>query len=235
MDLRSTLRTMNLAVTTDPSSWKESIFGRFQIRLDWSQIGSSRQPYRVVALDPHPAARNQEVTHPHVQEERLCEGEGRAAIAGALTDCRLYDFFTLVSQVLTPTAGAGPSWNSPWDGSIAMSAAKTVDEDDRYGCQQCGSTLCPSCAVPCPQCQDSYCSECLRQCAACGEDHCSSCLAVCSVAASGFCDDCLEEGLCRSCRKKTQEEDQNDDPADDSPCEEPSHGGQAPRTRRASV
>ena len=217
-----------LAVTTDPIVLENTDLGRFQVRLDWSQIGTSKQPYRVVALDPHPAARNKEVTHPHVQDECLCEGEGRAAIASALSGCRLYDFFTLVSQVLH-TYGRGNAYVElpVWDGALCDDCRDIVDEEDRYSCQQCGNTLCPSCAVPCQHCQESYCSACLRQCAACREVHCSACLGTCSACRKRFCEDCLEEGLCRSCSEKTHEEDQDDDPADDFPCEEPCPAGQA--------
>ena len=89
-----------LAVTTDTIELDGVLLGDFQIRLDWSQIGLVSQPYRVVALDPHPASRRDDVTHPHVQDERLCEGDGRAAIAAALAEGRFYEFFLLVNQLL---------------------------------------------------------------------------------------------------------------------------------------
>ena len=218
--------THELVVTTDSIILEDIDFGEFEIRLDWSQIGSSKQPYRVVALDPHPAARDQDVTHPHVQEERLCEGDGRAAIAGALADGRGYDFFTLVSQVLH-TYGRGSAYVEldHWDGVLCDECGDLVDDEDRYGCQQCGDTLCSSCAVPCQHCQDMYCAECIRSCAACGENYCSSCLAVCSGCRKRFCENCLEEGLCRSCQEKTLE-DQDDDSDDDPGCEEPCPAGQ---------
>ena len=49
MGLRSILRSHELVVTTDSIVLEDIDLGRFQIRLDWSQIGSARQPYRVVA------------------------------------------------------------------------------------------------------------------------------------------------------------------------------------------
>lgn len=223
------LGSHEFSVTTDPIVLEDITFGRFKVCLNWNQIGTCRQPYRVVALDPHPAARNQDVTHPHVQDEQLCEGDGRAAIASALTDCRLYDFFTLVSQVLH-SYGKGSAFveTDKWNGILCDGCGDTMDEEDRYCCQHCGNTLCPSCVLSCQHCQDSYCSECLGQCAACGDDHCSSCLAPCSACGKRFCDDCLEEDLCRSCFEKTQDEDQDDDPADDSPCDETCPAGQVP-------
>jgi hypothetical protein len=52
-----------LVVTGDSIVLEGIDLGRFEIRLDWSQIGSSKQPYRVVALDPHPDARNEQVIY----------------------------------------------------------------------------------------------------------------------------------------------------------------------------
>lgn len=210
-----------LVVTTDSIILEGTDLGAFEIRLDWSQIGASRQPYRVVALDPHPAARNEEVTHPHVQDERLCEGEGRTAIAGALASGRIYDFFVLVSQVLY-TYGRGSAYIEidKWDGVLCDDCGDLVDDEDRYGCQGCGDTLCPSCAIPCQHCQDMYCGECMRSCAACGENYCSSCLTVCSGCRKRFCEDCLEEGLCRSCQEKILDEEQDDDSDDEPECAE---------------
>jgi hypothetical protein len=216
-----------LVVTTESIVLEGIDFGRFAIHLDWSQIGSSKQPLRVVALDPHPAARNEEVTHPHVQAERLCEGDGRTAIAEALAGGRIYDFFMLVSQVLR-TYGRGKAYIEldRWDGALCDDCGDVVDDEDRYGCQGCGNTLCPSCAIPCQHCQDMYCGECMRSCAACGENYCSSCLTVCSGCRKQFCEDCLEEGLCRPCQEAILEEDQDDDSDDEPECEETCPAGQ---------
>ena len=145
----------------------------------------------------------------------------------ALTDGRLYDFFTLVSQILH-TYGRGSAYVEidRWDGAACEECGDTMDEDDRYFCQHCDSTLCSSCAVSCNACQNSYCSECRRSCAACGEDYCSSCLAVCRQCRKRFCNNCLVEGLCPSCYSHTHEEDQGDDSRDDPQCEEPCLVGQ---------
>ena len=112
-----------ISITTDPIVLDDTHLGPFQVRLDWNRLGS-HQPYRVVALDPHPAAANEAVTHPHVQEEHLCEGEGRAGIESALNTGRLCDFFLIVSRLL---------------GTYARGSA-FVELDDWEGirCQDCG-------------------------------------------------------------------------------------------------
>ena len=226
-DVEIDIEEQEISVTTDPIVLEHIDFGRFDIRLAWKEIGSVKQPYRVVALDPRPAARNESVTHPHVQDECLCEGDGRAAVASALADSRIYDFFTLVSQILH-TYGRGSAFVEidRWDGAVCEECGDTMDEDERYCCQYCDSTLCSSCAVSCNGCQNSYCSECRRSCAACGEDYCSSCLAVCRRCRKRFCNACVTEGLCPSCHSQTHEEDQDDDSCDDSQCEEPCLVGQ---------
>ena len=141
-----------LSVTTDRIVLEDIDLGPFEIRLDWQRLGAS-SAYRVVALDPNPAARSDDVTHPHVQDEQLCEGEGRAAIRAALAEGRLYDFFLLVSQLLH-TYGRGSAYVEldDWDGVPCDDCGGSVDEDDRYYCQRCGATLCGSCSVTCQGC-----------------------------------------------------------------------------------
>jgi len=108
-EVKIDFKTHELAVTTDTIELDGVFLGAFEIRLDWNRIHQSAQPYRVVALDPHPSARRDDVTHPHVQDEQLCEGEGRVAIAAALAESRFHDFFLLVNQVLH-TYGRGSAY-----------------------------------------------------------------------------------------------------------------------------
>jgi hypothetical protein len=188
--------------------------GNFEIRLDWGDLGR-HQPYRVVALDPHPAARREDVTHPHVQEGSLCEGEGSLAIRAALAECRLHDFFLLVSQLLH-TYGRGSAYVEldNWFGVPCDDCGDSLDEDERYYCHRCEATLCGNCSVSCQGCDDSYCSGCISTCAACDSDYCTACLDTCPVCKKRFCENCLEEGgLCRSCHEeKRNEEEKKDDP-----------------------
>ncbi len=50
-----------IRVTVGPIVLEDIDLGRFQICLDWLGTGSA-SPYRVVALDPHPASSNDAVT-----------------------------------------------------------------------------------------------------------------------------------------------------------------------------
>ena len=67
-----------LAVTTDPIELQDIYLGPFEIQLHVPSLSEMRYNsiYRIFALDPHPAASNDCVTHPHVSDERLCPGHG---------------------------------------------------------------------------------------------------------------------------------------------------------------
>ena len=147
----------------------------------WTGSGwTDHQPYRVVARDPNPAARNDSVTHPHVQDEMLCEGDGRSAIRAALAQGRIFDFFLLVSQVLhTYARGSAYVEMDDWSGVSCSDCGTTMSPDDSYCCQRCGSELCGDCRRSCAGCEESHCSGCLSQCPECEMDFCRGCLEVC--------------------------------------------------------
>jgi len=205
------LGTHELCVTTDEIVLEDLNLGAFQIRLDWHRLGVS-SVYRVVALDPHPPTRRNDVTHPHVQDEHLCEGGGRSAIRVALAECRLHDFFLLVSQLLN-TYGQGSAFVEldDWDGVPCADCGTSVSDDDRYYCHHCDDPLCDGCSLPCNGCGDYFCSDCVSQCAACGCEFCSSCLEECPVCHDVFCKDCRVDGLCKTCHDKQRNKENEDD------------------------
>jgi hypothetical protein len=222
-----------LTVTTDRIVLEDIVLGAFEIRLNWHRLGSST-PYRVVALDPHPAVRNSDVTHPHVQDEQLCEGEGRAAVRGALTEGRLHDFFLLVSQVLH-TYGRGSAYVEldNWYGVPCDDCSESVSQDDQDYCHHCEKTLCSSCALTCQGCDETCCSGCLQQCAACSREYCSPCLRTCSACRKAFCEDCREAGLCRTCHEKQLQQTKENPHAPSPPTNSPSRPAGRPRRRRS--
>ena len=210
-DVQIDLKEHALAVTTDRIVLEDMPFGRFEIWLDWQRLGEA-QPYRVVALDPNPAARNDDVTHPHVQDEQLCEGEGRSAVQAALAECRLHDFFLLVSQLLH-TYGIGSAYVEldNWYGIPCEDCGDLIDEDDRYNCDRCDRTLCGHCSISCQDCGPGFCSDCIPTCGGCGREFCSSCLDACPRCHKMMCNDCLERGPCRDCYKEQCDEETDDD------------------------
>ena len=222
------LKAHELTVTTDTIELEGVLLGNFQIRLDWTQTGLVSQPYRVVALDPHPASRRDDVTHPHVQDERLCEGDGRPAIAAALAEGRFYEFFLLVDQLLH-NYGRGSAFVEleDWEGVPCSDCGTSLSDDERYYCHGCDSTLCESCSPSCQGCENTFCCGCLRECAACGYDFCSNCLESCTVCRKRVCESCREGRMCKSCYQELYPEESQDDLSDDFPGETACLAGQA--------
>lgn len=207
-----------ISVTTEPVTLRGVYLGPFQIRLDWRDL-AERSPYRVVALDPHPAAFNEAVTHPHVQDERLCEGEGREAIETALAQGRFADFFLVVSQLLHNYAqGQAYVELSRWAGAACSDCGAQVDDDERYHCDRCDAELCGECSACCERCGSGFCSECIKACEACRQSYCESCLTACSGCSCRFCDGCLGDQPCSACQaereEKTEDEEENHETAE---------------------
>ena len=90
------------------------------------------------------------MTHPHVQDEHLCEGSGQQSIQRALSDWRLYDFFLIVRQILsTYSIGHAYVELADWNGKSCSGCDCPLTEDESYSCQGCNSTLCSDCTIPC--------------------------------------------------------------------------------------
>jgi len=125
-DVQCDLAAGELCVTTPTVQLDGICLGPFQIRLDWDQLNDS-SPYRIVALEPNPATCNEDVTHPHVNSETLCEGDGRQAIRAALEEGRLSDFFLLVWRLLdTYAPGRAYVELCDWQGSPCHECGTSV-------------------------------------------------------------------------------------------------------------
>ncbi len=190
-----------LTVTTEPIVLEDLELGPFQIRLDYRHLHDP-QPYTVVALDPNPAASNSSITHPHVNDERVCEGDGRAPIARALAEGRLGDFFTLVDRLLqTYAPGRAYVELESWTGSACSDCGGLVDEEDRSHCSRCEEVLCADCGSICSVCEQLICDGCATACQHCERVTCPSCLEACGTCAERVCPECLIEPLCRQCHE----------------------------------
>jgi hypothetical protein len=196
-----------IRVTTLPIVLESIELGPFQIQLDIKALSTS-QCYRVIALEPNPAFANSSVTHPHVQNERLCEGEGHLAIQDALAEGRLLDFFLIVFRLLS-NYGQGSAYVElkDWQGLPCRSCGSHGDDDGCY-CQDCDERLCNDCTLWCNHCDSNFCDGCTFPCSQCQEKFCRRCLDACAQCQEPTCSRCLKEGLCRACEtKKTSEAD----------------------------
>jgi hypothetical protein len=206
-EIRSDLRARTLAVITESIELENVLLGPFEIRLDWKHL-AAEPCYRVVALEPNPAATRDDVTHPHVLDEVLCEGHGRQAIRQALAQGRLLDFFTLVAHVLRTYNPESPFVElASWDGRACRDCGAVVDEDERFVCQQCGADVCDECYVNCAGCGDAHCAGCLTPCAVCDDGCCRWCLRACAGCRAWVCQPCLnQQERCSRCHEEEPEE-----------------------------
>lgn len=205
------LGTSQLSVTTGPILLSGVYLGPFAIQWNWNKpVDSDNLSYRIIAKDPHPAESRESVTHPHVMDERLCEGDGKQAIGRALREGRLLDFFTLIASVLRTYNPESPFVElALWGGSPCSDCGSLVDEDYRYSCHRCGDTVCDECEVTCGGCEDYYCSGCITQCSGCEEGYCHSCLKPCEECHRRVCAGCLDEQeRCATCH---EDESENED------------------------
>lgn len=163
-----------VSVTTEPIELEEVYLGEFEIRLDLNNLSTDRPlSYRIVALDPHPAATNDCVTHPHVQDDQLCEGEGHHAIQTALRQGRLLDFFQVAAHLLGTYNASSPFVSlAAWYGAECSDCGRSVDSDDQHVCEKCDVTLCDECYYTCPDCDYPYCTSCVTRCEDCDQFHC---------------------------------------------------------------
>jgi len=224
-------KTGCVSVVTEPIELEGVELGEFEIMLEINRLADMDRdvPYRVVALDPHLAAGNESVTHPHVSDGRLCTGDASAAIRAALTTGRISDLFVLVRSVLTTYNPNSPYIRlEDWDGRPCHDCGCMMDEDDYYICERCEERFCSECSSYCRRCDASMCHGCLSVCAACDDLYCENCFQSCAECGERFCEGCLEgcascgellcsgclddDGMCPGCAKS--QEDQDGDPDD---------------------
>ena len=204
-----------LSVTTEPIELEEIFLGTFEIKINLEHLGNPRKypPYSVEALDPHPAACNEHVTHPHVSDDRLCEGDAAAAIRTALSEGRLCDFFLLIRSVLQNYNPESPYVKlEHWSGEPCSDCGHTMSDEGRYLCEQCEESFCENCVSYCRSCDLSVCHGCLNECPACEENVCSNCLKTCRQCHEACCKGCLDDdNLCPTCHEANEEQEKIDD------------------------
>lgn len=186
------LQDKTISVTTEPIMLEYMSLGAFRIELDLKGV-SEPLSYKVIATDPCPASNDEDVTHPHVRNETLCEGEGTLPINRALDDGRLGDFFQIVSQVLeTYNPGSAYVDLESWDGTSCVACGYSLSSDEGSRCSISGDDVCSECAVFCPDCENDFSPDYTDRCNSCGED---------------YCQHCLEEGRCHACWERIREEE----------------------------
>ena len=189
-----------LSVTTEDIELEDVYLGPFTIRLSWERLarGMSSHCFEIVALDPHPAAAKESVTHPHVNCGELCAGDATLPIQRALEQGRLADAFCLVRSVLTTYNPSSPYIAlSEWGGEECHDCGCGAHADDLSYCESCCHDYCEDCIRCCSACQESRCGDCLQGCPSCEESVCSGCLRRSERSGKACCRACLQ--ICSAC------------------------------------
>jgi hypothetical protein len=170
------LRAKTITVQTDCIVLDGIDLGPFEIVLHWGRLREGAA-YEVNALEPHRPGCDDSVTHPHVRDDQLCEGEGKTAIRSALASARLLDFFLLVRQILrTYNPDSAFTSLSEWEGVSCADCGYTVSGDDSCTCERCYHSICQECGTFCGRCNRLICSDCQSLCSGCDQAVCSDCL-----------------------------------------------------------
>ena len=207
-ELTVSLQRTTVAVDTPPIVLEDIPLGRFRIVLNWTDIAAPYPPYCVVALDPHPAAGCEAWVHPHLDGETLCAGDGRAAIARALAEGRVYDFFVIVRQVLnTYNSGGAYMPLEEWHGEQCGDCGDRMPASEIRSCEDCPEKMCGDCRSFCDDCERSLCCDCTMECAVCEENFCSACGESCAGCSQPVCRGCLNDDKCTTCESEENEEE----------------------------
>ncbi len=221
-----------IVVQTPPIVLEGIDLGGFEIRLRWSELGEP-QPYRVVSLAE---TGDDDVHHPHVQADALCEGEGKVPISRTLAEGRIGDFFLLVQQILhTYNSGSAYVPLSRWFSLECADCGDSVSREESSSCTICEQTTCGYCQRGCARCGDALCSSCADRCTACDEIFCRNCLSTCDACSECCCHSCLRSETCPACLEESEENSHA--PSEDSSTNPPpaaSSASEASPTQEAS-
>ena len=201
-----------VSVVTGPITLDDVYLGPFRIQLELKKLAElyKDNPYYCIALDPHPAATNEDVTHPHVSNDILCEGEGSAVIKAALEEDRLCDFFMLVKGILNTYSPDSPYVSlEEWDGEPCYECGYVMNRENSYYCNFCGHSFCEECTTCCRGCDETVCAGCSSRCEICEEIICPNCVQKCPECGVHCCPSCLEEGICPNCQEELENENEN--------------------------
>lgn len=202
--------TKALSVVTGPITLEDVYLGAFRIELGMAELDKlyRSSPYFVIALENNRPAANDEVTHPHVSSDRLCEGEGSASIGAALEEGRLVDFFTIVKNILnTYNPDSAFVMLDDWEGIACHDCGYVCDRDNSYYCNYCDENVCEQCSTYCMSCEETICRSCAGQCEVCEETVCPNCIKKCSDCGATCCESCIEDGLCSFCKEQLEAEE----------------------------
>lgn len=205
-----------IAAITDAIELKDIHLGPFRIELQLARLASAADMsvFNIVALDPHPPATSEDVTHPHVRDNQLCAGDATAPINHALREGRICDAFLAINAVLHTYNPHSPFVRlADWHGTPCADCGCSVDEDCSYYCDDCGQSFCEDCYSICDICQTSCCRGCLEKDSVSEQLCCKGCHRTCGRCSRMVDADSFESDieLCPGCHEQFLQEQQDEE------------------------
>jgi hypothetical protein len=216
--LKMDVNDRTISIITETIVLEGVTLGPFEIKLFIDGIKRLYQdsPYKAIALEPNPAGANEEVTHPHVSSERLCEGDGHMPIQVAIRQGRIFDFFTLVVNILNTYNPSSPHISiDDWEGISCHDCGRNMSRDETYYCEDCDNDYCESCSSYCRVCDETTCLGCGGECSTCGEFICPSCSRKCAQCGAALCKNCIDENLCPNCVEERDNDEEVEEEQED--------------------
>jgi hypothetical protein len=191
-------RTNNtLFMTTEPIVIKDIPLGPFEVHVS-PIIDNAGMAY---ALSPNPAISNPQVTHPNVNDNFICMGNGQNAYSLAVKQGRLCDAMQIAIAVVRTYGFRNPhlrieAWhgeNCEFCGKLNMQANIVQCADcHKYGCRECAFTRA---ARRCLPCHEHRLANPPAECYLCGSEAHNDC-PDCKKKACGVC---WTDASCRRC------------------------------------
>lgn len=189
-----------LRVVTPAITLLDVCLGAFAIDFRKEGRELSVSSFHIVALDPQPASKEEDVVHPHVKAGEICPGEGKVPIRAALESGRLADAFLLVLSILkTYNSRSAYVKLEEWHGLSCFDCSGFVSQEDSYLCHRCRVTLCQNCISSCTSCSETFCPQCVQGCSSCRSSCCEACLES-SEGSGRSCQNCRTS--CDHCGKE---------------------------------
>lgn len=173
-----------------PFEINEINFGKFQVSFGIDLLCSSDYcaNLSVEALDPNYPGSRTSFSHPHVDHNMLCVGNGKKPLFKASRQMRLSDMYSIISSILS-TYGKDPHISiEAWTG---------------FECGDCGRYYDQDSHTICTKCESGYCNDCIKICCDLGQLVCGSCESSryeCMGCYKKMCVECVD--LCKDCNFK---------------------------------
>ncbi|KKN99038.1 hypothetical protein LCGC14_0142830 [marine sediment metagenome] len=179
---------------------EEVELGGFWLQLD---IQCPQDGLTIESID-NVQSSNKGLTHPHVLNEKLCEGqEGEETLTNALNHGSLEYYFSTVEAIMRTYNDEFPHEKLRYwykENQLSCdSCNESISEEQSIYCEECYTGLCDHCAemVYCEDCGNWRCDECSTSCDECNEGLCISCANTCNLCTNIHCGSCIR--TCEIC------------------------------------